>query len=526
MELLRVRVALVFGIALLAAGSAVGRVAAAGASITLSPTSGSPGTSISVKGTGFGQREMVVVSFDAKQAGSAFTDSLGRFSTTIKAPSTAQPGAHTVSARGQRSGRSASAPFTVTGGGGGGGTDWPQFRFDQSHTGYQPFETVLNTSNVPRLQLAWQAQLGRLVDYSSPAVVGGVAYVGSTDGRLWAYPAKGCGQSICTTPLWTSTGLGQIVDSPAVANGFVYVGSQTSVSDNSGKLDVFRASGCGGPTCAPLWQGLAGSQSILQSSPSVVNGRVYIGGYDDNLYVFNAAGCGAPTCQPLWTGATGDHVESSPTVSGGTVFVGSNDGSLYAFPAAGCGAAACSPLWTGPTGETIFDSSPAVSNGTVYIGSVHHLSAFPAGGCGASTCQPLWQGSNQQDFVNGSPAVAGGKVYIGLETEVGVFDASGCGQASCGPLWLDFGTGTQADVLSSPTVANGVVYAGKNNGDVLAWPAASCGQFVCDQIWSYTTKDPIVSSSPTVVNGTVYIGGSNNLAPEDTAGRLYVFALP
>jgi len=228
----------------------------------------------------------------------------------------------------------------------------------------------------------------------------------------------------------------------------------------------------------------------------------------------------------VWTGATGGHIESSPTVSGTTVFIGSNDGKLYAFPAAGCGMDACQPVWTGVTGEPIFDSSPAVSKGTVYIGSAHHLSAFAAAGCGGPTCQPLWQGSHQSDFVNGSPAVFKGRVYIGLEFSVGVFSASGCGLPNCDPLWLDFGTGTQADILSSPTVANGVVYAGKMNGEVLAWRAGSCGQFVCNQIWSFPTKDPIVTSSPTIVNGILYIGGANNLAPESTAGRLYVFAMP
>jgi outer membrane protein assembly factor BamB len=405
-------------------------------------------------------------------------------------------------------------------------TDWTQFRFDQKHTGFQPFETVLGPSNVPGLQLAWQARLGRLVSYSSPAVVGGLVYIGSSDGRLWAYPASGCGLDLCTTPLWNSTGLGQILDSPTVADGLVYVGSQTSDSSNNGKLDVFDASGCGKPVCAPKWQGKAGPDSILQSSPAVVGGRVYVGSFDGKLYVFKAKGCGMKLCAPVWTGATGGPIESSPTVSGTKVFVGSNDGRLYAFPAAGCGQSTCSPLWTGDTGETIFDSSPAVSKGTVYIGSVHHLNAFPAAGCGQPTCTPLWQGSHQEDFVNGSPAVWKGKVYIGLETAVGVFAAAGCGHPTCGPRWIDFGTGTQADVVSSPTVANGVVYAGKNNGQVLAWKAGSCGSFVCDEIWSFQTQDPIVSSSPTVVNGTVYIGGSSNTAPEDTAGRIYVFALP
>jgi outer membrane protein assembly factor BamB len=500
-------------------GSLPGAAAAASPSVSLSPSVGPPTTLSTVSGTGFGSDETVALTFDSQQVRTAATTSLGSFSATISVPKTALPGAHVVRVTGQTSHLSGQAAFAVR-------TDWTQFRFDQNHTGVQPFENVLNASNVPMLQLAWQAQLGALVDYSSPAVVNGVAYIGSSDGRLWAFAAKGCGQPICTAPLWSSTSLGQIIDAPTVVNGRVYVGSQTSISSNAGKLNVFRANGCGQSVCPPIWQGVAGQQAILQSSPAVVGGRVYVGSYDGRLYVFNANGCGGTLCQPLWTGATGGHIESSPTVSGSSVYIGSNDGKLYAFSAAGCGSIACQPLWTGSTGETIFDSSPAVSNGTVYIGSVHHLSAFPAAGCGSATCRPLWQGSRQEDYVNGSPAVFGGKVYIGLESAIGVFNATGCRQARCAPLWLDFGTGTQAHILSSPTIANGVVYAGKMNGEVLAWRAGSCGQFVCNQIWSFLTKDPIVNSSPTVVNGTLYIGGSNKIAPRNTAGRLYVFGLP
>ena len=147
------------------------------------------------------------------------------------------------------------------------------------------------------------------------------------------------------------------------------------------------------------------------------------------------------------------------------------------------------------------------------------------GGCGRSTCNPLWRAVDNQNFFDGSPAVANGRVYIGLESEVGVYAASGCGRSTCTPLWMDFAAGSQAAIVSSPTVANGVVYVGRNTGEVLAWPAASCGQSVCQSIWSGPTGDPIVSSSPTVVNGKLYIGSADNLFPENTQGRLYVFAL-
>ncbi len=406
-----------------------------------------------------------------------------------------------------------------------GSVNWPQFRFNQNHTGVNTLETTINASNIVLVTLDWAAQLGKLVDFSSPAVVNGVAYIGSDDGRLWAYPADGCGQSLCTTPLWSSVSLAQIIDSPAVKNGVVYVGSQTSDTSAAGRLNAFSASGCGQAVCSPLWQGLAGSKSILQSSPTLGSGLLFVAAFDGRLYAFNARGCGAATCQPVWKGSTGGSIESSPTVVGGVAYVGSDDGKLYAFNAAGCGAPTCPPLWTGSIGGPAFESSPAVVKGVVYIGSDHFLAAFTASGCGASTCAPLWQGTHQDEFFGGSPAVFGGRLYIGLENGLGVFAAGGCGQAVCGPLWLDFGSGAQAQVQSSPAVANGLVYAARNTGEVLAWRTGPCGGFVCSNIWSGATGDPLVNSSPTVVNGKIYIGSADDAVPEEVQGRLYVFDL-
>jgi outer membrane protein assembly factor BamB len=403
--------------------------------------------------------------------------------------------------------------------------NWPQFRFDGSHTGVNPNETILNKQNVPRLQLLWQAQLGNLVDYSSPAVVNGVVYIGSTDGRLWAYPSTGCGQAVCTQPTWSSISMGQIVDSPTVVKGFVYIGSQTSPSSNAGKLDVFSATGCGQQVCSPIWQGIVGTESILQSSPAVANNRVFIGAHDGKLYVFNANGCGSSTCAPLWTATTGASIESTPTVAGTAVYVGSDDGKLYAFKSKGCGSPNCKPLWTGTLNGPAFDSSPAVLNGMVYIAGQHGLAAFRASGCGGVTCSPLWQAANSSNFFDGSPAVTKGHVYIGVEDGVDVYAATGCGKATCNPRWTDFGSGAQAAVVSSATVANGVVYAGRNTGEVLAWAQAPCHKRTCLNIWSGATNDSIVSSSPTVVNGQVYIGSADKNSPSNIQGRLYVYAL-
>ena len=65
-------------------------------------------------------------------------------------------------------------------------------------------------------------------------------------------------------------------------------------------------------------------------------------------------------------------------------------------------------------------------------------------------------------------------------------------------------------VLSSPAVANGVVYVGSNDDYVYALNA-SMGTLK----WRYLTGSSVYSSSPAITNGVVYIGSHDD----------YVYAL-
>jgi len=64
-----------------------------------------------------------------------------------------------------------------------------------------------------------------------------------------------------------------------------------------------------------------------------------------------------------WSYQTGDMVNSSPAVANGVVYVGSDDGNLYALRAS-----TGEVIWKYASGEPV-DSSPAVANGVVYMGS-------------------------------------------------------------------------------------------------------------------------------------------------------------
>src|SRR4051812_44987524 len=67
---------------------------------------------------------------------------------------------------------------------------WPQFRFDNAHSGATPADNANSTANVADLAQAWTGATGASV-LSSPAVAGGVAYVGSFDAKLYAFDAAG-----------------------------------------------------------------------------------------------------------------------------------------------------------------------------------------------------------------------------------------------------------------------------------------------------------------------------------------------
>jgi outer membrane protein assembly factor BamB len=356
------------------------------------------------------------------------------------------------------------------------GADWQQFRFGPSHAGFNAAESSIGVGNVASLTTAWTATTGADVT-SSPAVANGLAYVGSEDGKLYAFDAMS-GAVRWTASAGITSG-GDISSSPAVAGGVVYIGS----SDYH--LYAFDAA-----SGALRW--LAPTRSVIESSPTVAAGIVYVTSWDHTLDAFDAA-----TGTSLWTVAIGrlglgGAEVSSPAVADGVVYVGSIDygagNSLYAFNAT-TGAS----LWGVNTGGAV-ESSPAVVGGVVYVGSDNgHLSALDAGS-GAL----LWTAATGSPIFS-SPAVAGGVVYAGsYDGNLYAFDA-----ATGALRWSATTTAVTGSVISSPAIADGVVYVGSYDGKVYAFDAASG-----TKLWSSTTGNAVVSS-PTVSGGLVYVGSND-----------------
>jgi outer membrane protein assembly factor BamB len=423
------------------------------AAVSLSAASGPPTSEVLVSGSGYEPYSEVDIYFDTRNEAKAIADGAGSFSQfAIRAPVSALPGEHWVSAVQGSGDIGAQAPFVVN-------TDWSQFGFEPDGRRVNPYENVLSPETVGGLNLKWSYPSTGGTN-SSPAVVDGVAYFGSQDNHVYAIKLDS------GTLLWSyDTGYFNGASSPAVVDGVVYIGSQNGMVY---ALDAAKGS--------RLWSYTTGDS--VWSSPAVVNGVVYVASEDGNLYALDAA-----RGKKLWSYSTGGYIYSSPAVANGVVYVGSSDHKIYALKANTGGL-----LWSYTTGDQV-GSSPAVANGVVYVGSLdYNVYALNASSGGV-----LWIYRTGGE-VYSSPAVANGVVYIGsrdnnvyaLEAETGA------------RLW-SYTTGWFVD--SSPAVANGVVYVGSEDDNLYALNAGSGAL-----LWNYNTGANIFYASPTVANGVVYSG--------------------
>src|SRR5881396_4137925 len=90
-----------------------------------------------------------------------------------------------------------------------------------------------------------------------------------------------------------------------------------------------------------LWSFKTGGP--VKSSAAVVDGHVFIGSGDGNVYALDLA-----SGKKGWAARTGGPVDSSPLVLDGKVFFGSTDNSLRAVEAGGG-----KPVWKYETGDKI-----------------------------------------------------------------------------------------------------------------------------------------------------------------------------
>lgn len=251
--------------------------------------------------------------------------------------------------------------------------------------------------------LAWAVRTDGSI-HASPVVARGVAYVGSSDGHLYALGVRD-GRRRWRTKLGDAVG-----GSVAVVRDTAYVqtvnGTFAALRTPDGTVRWRRSLG---PPARLAWGFESGD--YYASSPAVVGDTLVVGGADGFVYRLDAT-----TGRTVWKFATGGRVRSSPAVANGVVYAGSFDGYVYALDL-GSGALRWRHATNGAaleSGKFGYDrrsvqSSPAVADGVVAVGSRDGWLY----GLDAATGRRLWDFDNHLYWVNSSPAIRDGRVYAG-----------------------------------------------------------------------------------------------------------------
>ncbi len=222
----------------------------------------------------------------------------------------------------------------------------------------------------------------------------------------------------------------------------------------------------------------------VRGSPLVVDGVVYIGCYDNNLYALDAK-----TGEFIWKFATEGGIASRPASDGELVYVSSEDTRMYALSGEKGTLA-----WTYYAGGPI-RSSPVISEGHVFVGAddarLHVVNMFNGSGA--------WK-QEVAGPIRSTPLIIDERVYFGCESsDFYCYDFRG-------ELQWRFGKARRG-ITSSPTLVDGMLFFGCMDWSLYAVEAEAGWQ-----IWKFRMGRPTISS-PVFAEGRIYTGCAD--------GRIY-----
>ncbi len=266
-------------------------------------------------------------------------------------------------------------------------------------------------------------------------------------------------------PLWTFACEDEIRSTPTRAEDVIYITSYDhnlyALNADSGKF---------------LWK--YATDGGIAGSPCFVEDKVIIGSDDRTVYCINAQ-----TGRIIWTCPTQGRVRSTPRCQFGHVFFGSDDRHLYAVN-----------LQSGRVSwrvelDSAIRSSVAIGEELLYFGDES----------GSVYCVDIrgslkWR-HNTKRGVTSSPVYHKDTQLVIVGSQDNTVYAL---DAQSG--WVVWRYRTGKAVISSPCIAEGVVYVGSADANLYALDLKT-GRMN----WKYTTEGQ-VNSSPVVADAAVYVG--------------------
>jgi outer membrane protein assembly factor BamB len=366
------------------------------------------------------------------------------------------------------------------------GADWPLFHSNPQHTG------VAADALPPDLRLAWSYRTPGTILASSPAVVNGVAYVGTRDEDGTEHNGVLAVDFATGRKLWRFATEAQVQASPAVAHGLVFA------STVRGTLHALDAA-----TGAERWRRAVGGGEVnrgwMYFSPTVADGVVY------QAYTTVTGGgvlaLDARTGAERWNSRPASFnnwiSEGSPVVQDGRLYVVGQGGWVFALDAA-----SGSLLWSKHPAGGWVHSMPAIAEGRLFVGLQNGILVA----LNASSGEELWRYTSADptyifgNAVGSSPAVDGDTVFMGFhDGNVSALDA-----ATGARRWSHR---TGGGIISSAAVTGDSIYVGSNDGHLYAFNKATGEQQWRYEIGAWVASSPAVSGTGLVVgafDGNLY----------------------
>lgn len=544
--------------------------AANGASITLNPIAGPPGSTVQVSGSGFAPFASIQLEFDATPIGLVTADGGGNFIVKVKVPNPANATDHVIVAGDLAGGLTANQTFAIR-------TDWPMLGRDMGRTALNPLESQLGPGSLAELALRASFALPGESFAASGAVAGGTVYLANTGGVLRASDYDG-------NVLWSRAPGGPIFSSPAVnpspTQCMLFMGS------DDGKLYALNCAD--GSTSWSFTTGGPVRSSPLILSPGMPNScRLVVGSDDGNVYALSCA-----TGLQSWHFNTGGPVKSSPAAFVGpavearptVVVVQSSDGNVYglhpgtgakmwSFASGGgagsaaisrfaCDGASCARAFVGSASGTVFaldvkTGTPAWSYATGSpISGSPAIAPFDVPGICAG-CTAVFVGTEGGSLlafdarngnvlwrtelgapVRAAPGVANGLVWVHTDAlpgaqsgNISALDIAGGLELKKAPVDGDSnaGDGSSAPVLTDGNLLVGPIVLSSSalfsNWPMLrhdSWNSGYNGAeteinsvTVSSLSLEWTSNDPTLAGTPAVVDGVAYVHHSDTLSALD-----------
>jgi outer membrane protein assembly factor BamB len=292
--------------------------------------------------------------------------------------------------------------------------------------------------------------------YSTPTVYKGHIFLGSLNSTLFSLDERG-------DIVWNATFNGNVISSPLVHNGKVFVGV------TNGSFKAFDAD-----SGADAWGNYSFSANgNITSSPAVYNRNIIISA--SNYTASYLYSIDEDTGAVLWNYTSimprpiDLPVDPSPLVVKEIVYF-SNEAGVYAINATNG-----FELWRYVSATVRFTSSPVFDNGMLYIGCNNTVTSPPLSQIcvidttSASSSTPSIDQIPVGSPIYASPVVMGdsiliatydGTITLANKSALRIFSA-------LQPLWsykVVDSNGVSQPIYSSPAVVNGRVYIGANDG--------------------------------------------------------------